>query len=161
MIILLAGLLAFGQKNSDNRSAPPAANKAHRNPALEKKIFAKADDIRSFLQPGAKAKLDQAICEVRRQFVAPGNINPFAIAQKQIERKFSILPPQQSKLLRFYVLAEIARTMTAADEIGELTEERQLKLQQLMEKKSQSENTLSNILKTFENTQSDLVSNLK
>lgn len=45
--------------------------------------------------------------------------------------------------------------------LGDLTSERQLELQQLMEKKTQIEQTLSNVLKGFENTQRDLVANLK
>jgi hypothetical protein len=49
-------------------------------------------------------------------------------------------------------------TMTG---LSDLTSERQLQLQQLMEKKTQIEQTLSNVLKTFENTQQDLVANLK
>ena len=48
--------------------------------------------------------------------------------------------------------------ITSADE---LTSERQLELQKLMEKKTQIESTLSNVLKPFDDDQSDLVANLK
>jgi hypothetical protein len=44
---------------------------------------------------------------------------------------------------------------------GDLTSQTQLELQQLMEKKTQIESNLSNILKNFDQTQSDLVANLK
>jgi hypothetical protein len=47
------------------------------------------------------------------------------------------------------------------DGLSDLTSEKQLKLQEMMEKKTQVETTLSNILKSFENTQRDLVANLK
>ena len=47
------------------------------------------------------------------------------------------------------------------DGLPDLTSYKQLELQQLMEKKTQIEATLSNILKSFNNTQSDLVANLK
>jgi hypothetical protein len=46
-------------------------------------------------------------------------------------------------------------------ESGDLTSERQLKLQQLMEKKTQIQQTLSNVEKKFDNTQEDLIANLK
>jgi hypothetical protein len=44
---------------------------------------------------------------------------------------------------------------------GDLTSQRQLEFQQLMEKKTQSESILTNILKNFDQTQRDLVANLK
>jgi hypothetical protein len=44
---------------------------------------------------------------------------------------------------------------------GDLTSQTQLELQQLMEKKTQIESNISNILKNFDQTQSDLVANLK
>lgn len=45
--------------------------------------------------------------------------------------------------------------------VSDLSEEIQLKLQGLMEKKSEFETTLSNIVKGFESTQEDLIGNLK
>ena len=47
------------------------------------------------------------------------------------------------------------------DSISSLSEEANLRLQLLMDKKDQAEKTLSNVLKAFQNTQRDLVSNLK
>ena len=47
------------------------------------------------------------------------------------------------------------------DSISSLSEESSLRLQLLMDKKDQAEKTLSNVLKVFQNTQRDLVSNLK
>ena len=58
-------------------------------------------------------------------------------------------------------LAATARQKDQMDTMGEISEERSLRLQQLMERKTQVEQTLSNILKTFSNTQSNLVQNLK
>jgi hypothetical protein len=49
----------------------------------------------------------------------------------------------------------------AQDTMNDLSEERMLKLQSLMEKRAQFESTLSNIMKAFEKTQGDLVANLK
>ncbi len=57
--------------------------------------------------------------------------------------------------------AILAQSSRAQDTLSDLSEERSLKLQTLMEKRSQMESTLSNILKAFENTQRDLVANLK
>ena len=45
--------------------------------------------------------------------------------------------------------------------VGEASQERMLYLQMLMDKKDQVEKTFSNILKIFQNTQRDLVVNLK
>ena len=57
--------------------------------------------------------------------------------------------------------AILAQSSRAQDTWSDLSEERSLKLQILMEKRAQMESTLSNILKAFENTQKDLVANLK
>lgn len=46
-------------------------------------------------------------------------------------------------------------------ESGDLTSEKQLKLQQMMKQKTQIEQTLSNGEKKFENTQEELIDNLK
>lgn len=46
-------------------------------------------------------------------------------------------------------------------DVGDMSQERMLVLQVLMDKKDQVEKVLSNILKVFQNTQRDLVSNLK
>ena len=58
-----------------------------------------------------------------------------------------------------YLSPEINREVLTS--LSDLTSERQLELQQLMEKKTQIEQTLSNVLKAFENTQRDLVANIK
>jgi hypothetical protein len=164
-IVLLAGLSALGQENSAKKSTAPAANEAHRNLALEKNVFAKADEIKSFLQPVAKTKLDFAIREVRARLISVNyDIDYYAIAQQEVKKKFSKLSGEQYKLLCFYVLAEVARSFAAPVKVVDsdgLTEERALRLQQLMDEKSQAENTLSNILKVYEKTQSDLVANIK
>ena len=49
----------------------------------------------------------------------------------------------------------------AKNTISSLNEEEMLRLQELMDKKDQMEKTFSNILKVFQNTQKDLVTNLK
>jgi hypothetical protein len=57
-----------------------------------------------------------------------------------------------------------AETQHAPREISpadELTSERQLELQQLLEKKTQIESTPSNVLKPFDDDQRDLVANIK
>lgn len=57
--------------------------------------------------------------------------------------------------------AILAQSSRAQDTLSDLSEERNLKLQILMEKRAQMESTLSNILKAFESTQRDLIANLK
>ena len=165
MVVLFAGLAVFGQKTAPRKDAPPAKNEAGRNLALEKKVFAKADDIKSVLQPEAKAKLDLIVKEVHDRLVSvPAGADYYALAQQEVNKKFARLSAKQSKLLCFYVLAEVARILAGSansGEVSDLTEQRQLQLQQMMDERSQVENTLSNILKAFENTQNDLVANIK
>ena len=50
---------------------------------------------------------------------------------------------------------------TNMDSMSELSEEDKLRLQAAMDKKDKAEKTLSNTLKSFQNTQRDLISNVK
>ena len=71
-------------------------------------------------------------------------------------------------------VADHAKTLAAGQELSDEdlsgvaggtvapdASQEQLRLQMLMEKKHQQESTLSNVLKTFDSSQRDLIANLK
>jgi predicted nucleic acid-binding Zn-ribbon protein len=57
---------------------------------------------------------------------------------------------------------EMAKKMDIQkDELGELTQEQQLRLQMIMDRMSQLEQAISNILKKIADTQNQIIQNMK
>jgi len=64
--------------------------------------------------------------------------------------------------LKFTMSPEMAKKMDIQkDELGELTQEQQLRLQMIMDRMSQLEQAISNILKKIADTQNQIIQNMK
>jgi hypothetical protein len=154
-IAILAGSCALAQKNPASGRTPGSVSQIHRNLQLGQAIQARSLRIKGFLQPETRIKLDQAV-RVLLVYMTPGSkhINFLALARQEVQSRFSTLSIDQSHLLCFYILAEVARQSTvqagqntSQDTMSGLSEERAKKLQEAAEKRSEVENTLSNVLK--------------
>jgi len=136
---------------------------------MEQTAFARAHRLTSLLQPGARAKLDLVTRGLLAHLASGSeNVDPYALAQQEVRSKFAQLSSEQSNLLSFYVLAEVARILTVPDELkgklrsmNEMSEMTSLRLQMMMDRRSKFISTLSNIMKKISTTQDTLVQNLK
>ena len=168
-IVLLTGLPALAQRDSAAISSPHAVREVHRDLALEQTASARTRRLAALLQPEAKAKLDLATRALLAHLTADSeNADLYAFAQQEVRSKFPQLSGEQSNLLSFYVLAEVARILSNPDELkgkldgmNEMSEMTSLRLQMTMDRRSKFISTLSNIMKKISTTQDTLVQNLK
>ena len=170
-IVLLTGLPVLAQRNSATISSPHAVRDVHRDLALEQAASARTRRLAALLQPEAKAKLDLATRALIAHLASgpeDEDADPYAFAQQEVRSKFPQLSGEQSNLLSFYVLAEVARILSDPDELkgkldgmNEMSEMTSLRLQMTMDRRSKFISTLSNIMKKISTTQDTLVQNLK
>jgi hypothetical protein len=168
-IVLLTGLPVLAQRNSATVSSPHAVREVHRDFALEQAASSRNYRLTALLQPEAKAKLDLATRSLLAHLASDSeNADPYAIAQQEVRSKFPQLSSEQSNLLSFYVLAEVARILSNPEELkgkldgmNEMSEMTSLRLQMMMDRRSKFISTLSNIMKKISTTQEALVQNLK
>ena len=166
---LLAGVPAFGQVTPAVTQRPQVKYEMRRDLTTEQAVFAKSDEIGATLQPTARIKRDQAAKRVRTQLAtAPGNVDPFVLAQQEVRRQFGAISEDQANVLSFSVLAEATRAQKAhdgapdsSDSMTEMSDAQSLRLQMMMDKRSKVMSTLSNMLKKVSDTQSSLTQNIK
>jgi hypothetical protein len=168
-IALLAGLLAPAQGSPAAASPPRAVPEVRRDLALEQAAFARADRLKSLLQPEARAKLDLVTRGLLAHLASGSeNVDLYALAQREVRSKFAPLSSEQCDLLSFYALAEVARILadsdrlkSTLDSLNELSEMTSLRLQMMMDRRSKFISTLSNIMKKISTTQETISQNLK
>ena len=167
---LLTGLPVLAQRDSATISSPHAVRVVHRDFALEQAAMARNHRLVALLQPEAKAKLDLATRALLAHLASgPEDADPYAFAQHEVQSKFPHLSRgEQSDLLSFYVLAEVARILSNPEELkgrldgmNEMSEMTSLRLQMMMDRRSKFISTLSNIMKKVSTTQEAVVQNLK
>ena len=168
-IVLLAGLPALAQSRSATVSPPLAVHEAHRDFTLEQTAFARTHRLKSLLQPGARAKLD-LVTRGLLAHLASGSENAdlYSLAQQEVRSKFAQISDEQSDLLSFFVMAEVARILTVPDELkakldgmNEMSEMTSLRLQMMMDRRSEFIQMLSTIMKKTSSTQDTVIQNLK
>ncbi len=158
-ILLFPSLPALAQSSSTIANPPVVMHEIQRDLKLEKAAFSRKHNLKLLLQPKAKAKLDRITRKLLTHVASSTkNINLDSYVQKEVNSKFTGISNEQSNLLSFYVLAEVARKM---DDMQEMSEMDSLRLQIVMERRSKVISTLSNILKKISQTQDTLVQNLK
>ena len=168
-IVLLTGLPVLAQRNSATISSPHAVRDVRRDFALEQAAMARNHRLAALLQPEAKAKLDLATRALIAHLASgPEDADPYAFAQQEVRSKFPQLSGEQSNLLSFYVLAEVAQILSNPEELkgkldgmNEMSEMTSLRLQMMMDRRSKFISTLSNIMKKVSTTQEAVVQNLK
>lgn len=118
-IVLLTGLPALAQRNPATVSSPRAVREVHQDFALEQAASTRTHRLAALLQPEAKAKLDLATRALLAQLASgPEDADPYSFAQQEVRSKFPQLSGEQSNLLSFYVLAEVARILSDPDELN-------------------------------------------
>ncbi len=170
-MVFLAGFIVVAQSRPITTSPNLPVQKVQRNYPLEQAALNRADNLKTTLQPAVRAKLDLVTRRLLTRLASGPNsegLNFTAIVQQDLRRNFPQISVEQSNLLSFYVLAEVARNLSASggvkmslDGMSEMSEMRSLRLQMMMDRKSQLIRTLSNIMKQIATTQDGLVQNIK
>ena len=168
-ITLLVSVPALAQRNSVTTISPRAVSEIHRDFALEQAVTARSHRLEALLQPEAKAKLDLASRALLAHLASgPENAHPYVFAQQEVHRKFPHVSNEQSDLLSFYVMAEVARIISNPgelkknlDDMNEMSEMTSLRLQMTMDRRSKFIETLSNIMKKISTTQDTVTQNVK
>lgn len=168
-IVLLAGLPALAQSSPATASPPRAVHEVRRDFTLEQTAFARTHRLKSLLQPGARAKLDLVTRRLLSHLASGSeNVDLYALAQQEVRSKFAQISSEQSNLLSFYVLAEVARILTVPDELkgklagmNEMSQTDSLRLMMMVDRGSKFIETLSTIMKKISTTEDTLVQSLK
>ena len=168
-ITLLVSLPALAQRNPAPASSPRAVSEIQRDFALEQAVMARAHRLEALLQPEAKTKLDLGSRALLAHLASgPENAHPYVVAQQEVHSKFPHVSTEQSDLLSFYVMAEVARIISTPGELkknlndmNEMSEMTSLRLQMTMDRRSKFIETLSNIMKKISTTQDTVTQNVK
>ena len=168
-MVLLAGLRALAQSSPATASPPRAVHELRRDFTLEQTAFARTHRLTPLLQSRVGAKLDLVTRGILAHLASGSEkVDPYTLAQREVRSKFVQLSSEQSNLLNFYVLAEVARILTVPDQLkvkldslNELSETTFLHLQMMMDRRSKFISALSNIMKKISTTEDTLVQNLK
>ncbi len=158
-----------GPNNQDRKVTTNPSNSIERNLKLERTASARYLKIRVLLQANTKKKLSGVTNGVLKSLAKNANEDSvLEIARTQVASQFVGLSAQQSDLLVFYVLDEIAQLLVARenlnkklDSLSEMSEETSLRLQNMMNRHSKFISMLSNLLKKISDTQNSIVQNLK
>ena len=89
----------------------------------------------------------------------PGELNQIAAATARTRRPIRLVVPSNPTYAQVRQAAD--QLKNELDSMSEMSEQQQLQLQMMMDRRSKFEETLSNILKAEQDTASNIVSNLK
>jgi hypothetical protein len=145
------------------------SSNVRRDTSLEQAASARSHRLTGMLQHQARAKLALAARALLVRLASGSeNIDLAVLVQQEVHSKFADLSSDQSDLLSFYVLAEVARLLSHQGELkgqlegmNETSETISLRLQMRMDRRSKFISTLSNIMKKVSATQNGIVQNFK
>ena len=168
VVVVLSGLPILAQDKAVTLSPSFTMQEVNRNFRLERAALTRTNRLKTLLHSETKARLDIVTKELI-VYLASGsrNIDIGSFTQQGISNKFTKISNEQSNLLSFYVLAEVARILGMPNELkkldsmNDMSEMRSLRLQMTMDRRSKFISTLSNIMKKITNTQDTLVQNIK
>jgi hypothetical protein len=177
--LILVSVLALCFPVASAQTPQRQADKyAKRELRLEREALEQRQKIDAMLPPWAKRKLDTASKAFLKRLLSKRNSADLAnIIREELGKEFKEITPQQSNILTLYVLTSVVKILPPhsakkvdaeaekeklndkKDSISEMNEMDMLMLQQLMEKKSQLETMISNIMKAgFEGGQAAIQS---
>ncbi len=147
------------------KTAAAASTEMRANPGvrtLDPAIVAQHRRIQSLLAPETKGKIGAVVPEFRQQTrkLKPG-ADLRALATTEIRKQFPNLTPRQTDVLAFALLNETYASLQASAPTSDISTEQQMQLQQLMEKRSQFEAVISNMLKSMSDTSDAIIQNIK
>jgi Na+-transporting NADH:ubiquinone oxidoreductase subunit NqrC len=150
--------VAFPQTQVGTSNKDRDGEYARRDLTLERAALAQRDKIDGMMPPWVRRKLNIVFKEFMIRLLRDKNaVNFSKLVKEELEHQFANLSAQQSNILTLYTLASIIRLIpphaerskvnSEKDSIDEMSQMDLLRLQQMMEKKSQLETMISNIMK--------------
>jgi hypothetical protein len=169
LFLSLFSSLPSGQNDQGGKGTASRPSGMERNLKFERVATARYRKIDALLQPAAKRKLAAASSKVLKSLAKNSNSgDPLELVRAQVEAQFVGLSADQSDLLSFYVLEDVAQLLAVQDDLkgkldgmNEMSEMTSMRLQMMMDRRSKFISTLSNIMKKISTTQDTLVQNLK
>jgi heme-degrading monooxygenase HmoA len=134
------------------------------DPILEKAVSDGCRRLTALLSSSAKEKANLASLAIGKHGIeSSDSFDLYGLAEDEVIKQFRRLTKQESDILVFYILAASLERIKAEqeDSLSEMSAMDQLVLQQSMEKKQQFESIFSNLLKTFQQTGTGVIANLK
>ncbi|MEW6336878.1 MAG: hypothetical protein ACOY3Y_11805 [Acidobacteriota bacterium] len=168
VMLLAAAAPVAAQREPVAAGAAREGAEVRRDLAFERTVSARARGFDASLRPSARSKIALAVKSVIAHIAyAPGEPDPDASARQEVRARFGRLDDAESDLATFLVLAEAARclgepaSLARQLDVGSLAEERSLRLQMAMDRRSKLIQTLSNLIQKISQTESAIVGNLK
>jgi hypothetical protein len=119
-------------------------------------VVAQHERLQRLLPPSAKQRVEQLVPDYRGEIMKlPAHADLQKLAESKVRTKFPKVSPSEARVLTFALLKQ------TADSLSDMSQSNQLELQMAMDRKSQLEAALSNMLKSIEDTQDAVVQNLK
>jgi len=154
---------AFPQVAAQSAKPSAPARAAAINPAalqLKPEIAAQHQRHQNLLPAQTKQKLVRMVPDFDRQVRASKKGTDLrGLASTEIGKQFPRLAPQQTNVLAFALLKDAYDN--SQNPLGDISTMDQLQLQVAMDKKSQFESMLSNMLKSISDTSDSIIQNIK
>ena len=168
-LVLVSRGSSLAQVASTTSSQSAMGRELQRDLVLEQQAALRHANLVAVLQPEAREKLSVAVQSTLRWMVArPGDSDVLSAALREINGRFPRLSKQQADLLTLYVMAELTRVLAVRtdldsklDSMNELSSETSVRLQMMMDKRSQFMSMLSNIMKASADTRASVIGTLK
>jgi len=157
-VFTLFGSVTFTYAQRKVRDDKRADEYARRDLVLERDALAQRKQIDGMLPLWSKRKLNVVFRAFLNRLLHDKNsLDLSNLLDEEMRRQFADLSRQQSNILTFYVLTGVIEmippharkndTSSDKDSLGEMSQMDMLVLQQMMEKKSQLETMISNVMK--------------
>lgn len=119
-------------------------------------VVAQHDRVQRLLPPSTKQRVEQLVPEFRAEIMKlPAHADLQKLAESKLRTRFQKVSPAEARVLTFALLKQ------TADSLSDVSQINQMELQMTMDRKSQLEAALSNMLKSIEDTQDAVVQNMK
>jgi hypothetical protein len=152
-------------QQAESQAAKPAAPSADARvapeaPKLSDEILAQHQKFQRLLSAPVKHEIDRLVPGFQKQVAhAKPGTDLRALAVETIRKMFPNASPKQFAPLVFELIAESLGASKGS--MSDMSTQNQMDLQMSMEQKSQLEETLSNVLKTIQDTQDSIIQNIK
>jgi hypothetical protein len=119
-------------------------------------VTAQHDRIQRLLPPAIKQRIDMLLPAFRDEIAKlPPRTDFRKLAEADVRRNFPHASPQQTDVLVFTLLKQ------TADGMSDVSEMTSMRLQMAMDRRSKFIETLSNVMKSVDETNDSVISNLK
>jgi hypothetical protein len=148
---------AYFRHQTGSQSPKPAAPEARK---LAPEIVAQHQKFQRLLPSDVKREIDHITPYFQKEVAhAKPGADLRALATAPIRKEFPHANPKQIAALVFELIAQSLGA--PKDSMSDMSTQQQMQIQMTMDQRSQLEDILSNVLKTFEDTSDSVIQNIK